>query len=293
MDRFRIVYKWNSIRVWYDRKSKNALFEKLFKVVMKLLLVIDVGNTNTVLGVYHNGDLNYHWRIETSRHKTEDEFGMAIRSLFDYVGLMFDQIEGIIISSVVPPMMFALERMCEKYFDITPQIVGPGMKTGLNIMCDNPKEVGADRIVNAVAAIHLYGAPLIVVDFGTATTYCYINEQKQYMGGAIAPGITISTEALYTRAAKLPRIEIVRPDHIVGKNTISAMQSGILYGYVGQVEGIVKRMKQQAKQTPKVIATGGLSTLIGNESDCIDIVDPFLTLKGLQLIYERNRVGVL
>lgn len=256
-----------------------------------MLLVIDVGNTNTVLGVYHDGKLEYHWRIETSRHKTEDEFGMILRSLFDHSGLMFEQIDGIIISSVVPPIMFALERMCTKYFHIEPQIVGPGMKTGLNIKYDNPKEVGADRIVNAVAAIHLYGNPLIVVDFGTATTYCYIDENKQYMGGAIAPGITISTEALYSRAAKLPRIEITRPDNIIGKNTVSAMQSGILFGYVGQVEGIVKRMKWQAKQEPKVIATGDLAPLIANESDCIDIVDPFLTLKGLELIYERNRVG--
>ena len=256
-----------------------------------MIFVLDVGNTNTVLGVYDGDELKFHWRIETSRNKTEDEYGMMIKMLLQDVGLHFSDIDGIIISSVVPPIMFALERMCTKYFHIKPLIVGPGIKTGLNIKYDNPKEVGADRIVNAVAGIHLYGAPLIIVDFGTATTYCYINEHKQYMGGAIAPGITISTEALYSRAAKLPRIEIARPDDIIGKNTVSAMQAGILYGYVGQVEGIVARMKEKSAIPPKVIATGGLASLIAHESNAIDIVDPFLTLKGLQLLYERNKKG--
>ena len=256
-----------------------------------MIFVLDVGNTNTVLGVYDGDELKFHWRIETSRNKTEDEYGMMIKMLLQDVGLHFSDIDGIIISSVVPPIMFALERMCTKYFRIKPLIVGPGIKTGLNIKYDNPKEVGADRIVNAVAGIHLYGAPLIIVDFGTATTYCYINEHKQYMGGAIAPGITISTEALYSRAAKLPRIEIARPDDIIGKNTVSAMQAGILYGYVGQVEGIVARMKEKSAIPPKVIATGGLASLIAHESNAIDIVDPFLTLKGLQLLYERNKKG--
>ncbi|MEK4027377.1 MULTISPECIES: type III pantothenate kinase [Bacillaceae] len=253
-----------------------------------MIFVLDVGNTNTVLGVYEEDELKFHWRIETSRNKTEDEYGMVIKSLFQHVGITFDQIEGIIISSVVPPIMFSLEQMCQKYFNIKPMIVGPGMKTGLNIKYENPREVGADRIVNAVAAIHEYGSPLIIVDFGTATTYCYIDEDGHYMGGAIAPGITISTEALYSRAAKLPRIEIIRPDHIVGKNTVSAMQAGILYGYVGQVDGIVNRMKEQSKKQPTVVATGGLAPLIGEEAQSIDIIDPLLTLKGLCLIYKRN-----
>ncbi|PLR91889.1 type III pantothenate kinase [Bacillus sp. T33-2] len=254
-----------------------------------MIFVFDIGNTNIVLGVYEQEQLKHHWRIETNRHKTEDEYGMIIKSLFDYVGLSFKDIDGIIISSVVPPIMFALERMCQKYFHLKPLVVGPGIKTGLNIKYENPREVGADRIVNAVAAIHEYGSPLIIVDFGTATTYCYINEQKQYMGGAIAPGINISTEALYSKAAKLPRIEISRPDDIIGKNTVAAMQAGILYGYVGQVEGIVKRMKAKSEAIPTVIATGGLANLISAESNIIDVVDPYLTLKGLQLIYKRNK----
>lgn len=260
--------------------------------MITMIFVLDVGNTNTVLGVYDEDILKYHWRIETSRNKTEDEYGMVIKSLLQHEGLSFDQFDGIIISSVVPPIMFALERMCKKYFGIKPLIVGPGIKTGLNIKYENPREVGADRIVNAVAGIQEYGSPLIIVDFGTATTYCYINEDKQYMGGAIAPGINISTEALYSKAAKLPRIEINRPDGIIGKNTVSAMQAGILYGYVGQVEGIVNRIKAQSNLEPTVIATGGLATLIANESTVIDVVEPFLTLKGLQLIYKRNREQV-
>ncbi len=253
-----------------------------------MIFVLDVGNTNIVLGVYKGSELKYHWRIATNREKTEDEYGMMVKQLFTSEKLNTTDIDGIIISSVVPPIMYALENMCKKYFSLTPLIIGPGIKTGLNIKYDNPKEVGADRIVNAVAGIELYGAPLIIVDFGTATTYCYINEQKQYMGGAIAPGIGISTEALYTRASKLPRIDIAKPKDIVGKNTVSAMQAGILYGYVGQVEGIVTRMKQQAIGNPKVIATGGLASLIADESSLIDIVDPFLTLKGLQMIYLKN-----
>ena len=260
--------------------------------MITMIFVIDVGNTNTVIGVYEGDVLKYHWRVETNRNKTDDEYGMIIKSLIQHEGLSFDQFDGIIISTVVPPIMFALEGMCKKYFGIKPLVVGPGIKTGLDIKYENPREVGADRIVNAVAGIHEYGSPLIIVDFGTATTYCYINEDKQYMGGAIAPGIGISTEALYTRASKLPRIEITRPESIIGKNTVAAMQSGILYGYVGQVEGIVARIKAQSNVEPLVIATGGLAPLIASESTAIDIVEPFLTLKGLQLIYKRNREQV-
>ncbi|MEW9502910.1 type III pantothenate kinase [Jeotgalibacillus marinus] len=253
-----------------------------------MIFVLDVGNTNTVLGVYEEDQLSHHWRVETNRNKTEDEYGMLVKNLFEYVGLTFDQFDGVIISSVVPPIMFPLERMCQKYFNLKPLVVGPGVKTGLNIKYENPKEVGADRIVNAVAGIQDHGGSLIIVDFGTATTYCYINERRQYMGGVIAPGIGISTEALYSKAAKLPRIEIARPEQVIGKSTVAAMQAGIVYGYVGQVEGIVSRMKKEANCSVKVIATGGLASLIAKESDIIDHVDSFLTLKGLQLIYKRN-----
>jgi type III pantothenate kinase len=254
-----------------------------------MLLVIDIGNTNIVLGMYEGDQLKFHWRVATDRNKTEDEYGMLVRSLFDSVGLTFEQVDGVIISSVVPPLNFAIERMCDKYFHKKPLVVGPGIKTGLNIKYEYPREVGADRIVNAVAAIHEYGTPLIIVDFGTATTFCYIDEQGQYWGGAIAPGIGISTEALVSRAAKLPRIEIAKPPSVVGRNTIASMQSGIYYGFVGQVEGIVRRIIAEYKTRPKVVATGGLAALIANETDCIDVVDPNLTLKGLRLIYERNQ----
>ena len=185
-----------------------------------MILVLDAGNSNIVLGVYSQDQLIHHWRMETLRHKTEDEYGMQMKAFLNDADLSFSSIDGIIMSSVVPPIMSALERMCQKYFQLKPMIVGPGVKTGLNIKYDNPREVGADRIVNAVAAIHEYGAPLIIVDFGTANTFCYINEKQQYMGGAIAPGINISTEALYSRASKLPRIEITTPDQVVDRKSV-------------------------------------------------------------------------
>lgn len=257
-----------------------------------MILVMNVGNSNIALGIYYNEQLIHHWRMETNRYKTEDEYGMQIKSFFSHVNITLQDVKGIIISSVVPPIMYALEEMCRKYFKIKPIIVGPGVKTGLNIKYENPREVGADRIVNAVAAIDEYGMngrPIIIIDFGTAITYCYIRENGDYMGGAIAPGISISTEALFNKASKLPRVEITRPSNIIGKNTISAMQAGITYGFVGQVEGIVSRMKQLSMTEPFVLATGSLAKLISNETTTIDHVDTFLTLKGLYIIYKRNQ----
>ncbi|RHW31778.1 type III pantothenate kinase [Lysinibacillus yapensis] len=256
-----------------------------------MILVLNVGNSNITLGVYDNDQLKHHWEMETDRHKTVDEYGMLVKAFFSHVEIDFEDVKGMIISSVVPPIMYVLEEMCRKYFRIKPLIVGPGVKNGLNIKYENPREVGADRIVNAVGALDEYGGkgPLIIIDFGTAITYCYINEKGDYMGGAIAPGIAISTEALYNQAAKLPRIEISRPPSIIGKNTVSAMQAGVIYGFVGQVEGIVSRMKANSKGEPLVIATGRLAKLIANETTLIDVVDEFLTLKGLYLIYRRNQ----
>ncbi|HWK22890.1 MAG TPA: type III pantothenate kinase [Ureibacillus sp.] len=256
-----------------------------------MILVLNAGNSNIALGIYEQNKLKHHWRMETNRHKTEDEYAMLVKAFFSHVELSFEKIKGIIISSVVPPIMYVLEEMCRKYFHIKPLVVGPGVKNGLNIKYENPREVGADRIVNAVAAIEEYGgkSPLIVIDFGTAITYCYINEKGDYLGGAIAPGIAISTEALYTKASKLPRIEISRPASVIGKNTISAMQAGIIFGFVGQVEGIVGRMKEKSKVEPLVVATGSLAKVIASETTSIDIVDDFLTLKGLHVIYKRNQ----
>ncbi len=253
-----------------------------------MLLTIDVGNSNIVLGIYKEGELLYHWRISTQRQQTEDEYGIIMKNLFNCHGLKLNEIKGIIISTVVPPLVPALTAMSERYFEISPMVVGPGIKTGLNICMDNPKEVGADRVVNAVAALELYGFPLIVVDFGTATTFCAISPKGQYMGGAIAPGIGISTEALFQRAAKLPRVEFVQPKKVIGRDTVSSMQSGIYYGFVGQVDGIVQRMKEEVGGNPQVIATGGLAHTIASVSTTIDKVNQFLTLEGLRIIYKRN-----
>lgn len=254
----------------------------------KLLLVMDVGNTNIVLGLYKQS-LLHHWRLQTNRNATEDELGIMLKELLTHVGIQFADIEGVIISSVVPPLTFVLRRLTEKYLNQTPLVLGPGIKTGLNIKAENPREVGADRIANAVAAVERYGAPTIVVDFGTATTFCFIDEQGNYIGGAITPGVNISAEALYQRAAKLTRVEIVKPESVVGRNTTQSVQAGIYYGYVGVVDGIVTRMKAMLSQKPTVVATGGLAKLICEDTSTIDVIDPNLTLEGLKIIYERNQ----
>ena len=254
-----------------------------------MLLVFDVGNTNMVLGIFKSNKLVVDWRLSTARQRTSDEHGMLLRDLFASQELSFDLIDAVVISSVVPPLNFSLEQMCKKYFGLQPVLVGPGIKTGMPIKYENPREVGADRIVNAVAGFETYGGPLIIVDFGTATTFCAISARGEYLGGAIAPGMGISTEALFSRAAKLPRVEISKPPSVIGKTTVNSMQAGIFYGFVGQVDEIVRRMKTEMKSEPTIIATGGMADLIFTASNTINKVDQMLTLTGLRIVYERNK----
>ena len=255
-----------------------------------MLLVFDVGNTNMVIGIYKDKSLVKDWRICTDIHKTSDEYGMLIGNLLSHDNIDIKSIDDVIISSVVPNVMHALENFCIKYCEKKPMIVGPGIKTGLNIKYDNPKQVGADRIVNAVAAIEKYGSPLIIVDFGTATTFCAISDKAEYLGGTICPGLKISSEALFNGAAKLPRVELIKPGKTICKATVEAMQAGIIYGYVGQVEKIISMMKKElGSEDIKVVATGGLSSLIHSETDSIDHIDKFLTLEGLRLIHLKNK----
>lgn len=257
-----------------------------------MLLVIDVGNTNIVFGLFRGKELVFDWRIASDVDRTSDEYGLLFDQVFNHNNMSIDDIGDVIISSVVPTLMHTLSASAIKYLNRKPIIVGPGVKTGMNILYDNPKEVGADRIVNAVAAFEKYGGPIIIVDFGTANTFCYVNENGEYSGGIISPGIRISAEALFLKTAKLPKVELIKPDRVIGKNTINSIQSGLVYGYIGMVDNIIGRMIDEiglSEKEVKVVATGGFSSLIASESKYIKYIDKMLTLDGLQIIYERNK----
>jgi type III pantothenate kinase len=255
-----------------------------------MLLVIDIGNTNTVLGVFNGSHLMASWRLETKQSQTADEYGILSRNLFTLAGIEFTKIRSIIIASVVPPLNSVLEEMALKYFKVKALFVEPGIKTGVPVLYDSPADVGADRIVNAVAAYEKYGGPAIVVDFGTATTFDAISAKGEYLGGVIAPGPGISAEALFKRTARLPRVEIRAPSKVIGTSTVGSIQSGLYFGYIGLVDGILEHMIQELGSNTVVVATGGYASLIGSGVHLIRHVDPELTLEGLRLIHERNRV---
>jgi len=255
-----------------------------------MLLAIDIGNTNTVIGVYDGDRLIHHWRLRTEKDATEDEFLLLIKNLFASEGAKMEAITGTIISCVVPPMINIANNFCSRYLHHQPVFVDADTFTDMPILYDNPKEVGADRIVNAVAAFHKYRTSLVVVDFGTATTFDCISQDGAYLGGAISPGILISSEALFQKASKLPRVEIfASPKRVIAKDTISSMNAGIIYGYAGLVDGIVRRIKKELTPAPKVIATGGLAELMAKESETIEAVEPHLTLEGLKIIYDKTK----
>lgn len=254
-----------------------------------MLLAADIGNTNIILGVFDDGKLKATWRLATGVHRMPDEYATLLLNLFDRQGLAASQITDAVLSSVVPPLVGVFEEVCRRYLDVSPLVVGAGVKTGVRICMDNPREVGADRIVNAVAAHHLYGGAVIVIDFGTATTFDVVSGEGDYLGGAIAPGIAIATEALFTRTAALPRVELSHPEQTIGRNTVAAMRSGIVFGYVGLIEGIVARIQRELASKAKVVATGGYAELLAQETPIIEVVNPDLTLIGLRLIHEMNR----
>ena len=260
-----------------------------------MLLAFDVGNTNIVLGVFKDGKLITNWRLETDIRKSADEYGMIVNQLFRYQELCPDDITDVIISTVVPSILYTLQHLSIKYFRRKAIVIGPGIKTGLIIKYDNPKQVGADRIVNAAAAVEKYGGPLIIIDLGTATTFCAVTDKGEYLGGTIAPGLKISSDALFEKTAKLPRVELEEPGHVICKNTSTSMQSGLVYGHMGMIDFIVNKMKEElkaetgAEKDPLVIATGGLATMIDNGIDCIDHVDKLLTLEGLEILYRKNK----
>ncbi len=255
-----------------------------------MLVAIDVGNTNIVIGVYREGQRLFHFRIATSAEKSRDEYGMLFLQLLNNRGVNKEDIEGVIISSVVPPVMYSLERAVKDYLGQAPLIVNNDMDLDMDILYENPKELGADRLVNAVAVLKRYSVPAVIVDFGTATTFCAINEKGQYLGGAICPGIKISVEALFSRTAKLPRIELTPTEHVIGRNTVESMQSGVIHGYAGQVDYLVKCMKAEMNcPDAKVIATGGLAAMISREAKSIDVIDGMLTLDGLYEIYKMQK----
>ena len=254
-----------------------------------MLLVIDAGNTNVTFGVFRGSVLLAQWRLATDHNRSSDEYGAQVQNLFERSGLNTKEIDGVAIASVVPPVNPSLTRMVEVCFGLTPLFVDHTTNTGLKILYESPSELGADRIVDAVGAVTKYGAPCIVVDFGTATTFNAVNEAHEYLGGVIAPGIMISAEALFSRAAKLPRVEIKQPEKVIGTSTVGAMQSGLYHGYVGLVDGVLEQMIAEMGSKPRVIATGGLATTVASASKFIEKIDPALILEGLRFIYERNR----
>lgn len=255
-----------------------------------MLLTIDIGNTNITFGVYRaDNTLLHHWRIKTDHGRLADEYGIMILGLMRHEGLKFDQIEGVVVSSVVPPLTQTFVEMVNRFMKLQPLVIGPEIKTGVTIRYDSPRDVGADRIVNAVAAFQLYGGPACIVDFGTATTFDAISATGDYVGGAIAPGIGIAAEALASHTAKLPRIDLVRPPRAIGINTVFAMQSGLIFGYVGLIEGMVARFRVELGKNMYVIGTGGLASTIAKETEAIEIINPWLTLEGLRLVWEMNQ----